>query len=184
MQNKSERILKLLSDEKQLQEARSKALKISKEIQGFGNLIVSPSSSSSSTPSSSKTYRTSSFSSYSLDSPTWNGEDDQGKQVQHHAAANKISEDLEQGSPEKLDKQVQTLHLWDRPIEEDGNLLEATNEEKEGEPDYRSGGICSRLFGTANQIIRDNNVLIGFRSLSDVGKVTKKKIDRQLPHGF
>ncbi|KAG1361522.1 epsin-3 [Cocos nucifera] len=189
MQNKSERILRLLSDQKQLQEARSKALKISKEIQGFGNLIVSPSSSSSSTPSSSKTCRTSSFSSYSLDSPTWNGEDDQSKQVQDHAAADKIPEDLERGSPKNctvdpmLDKEVKRLHLWDSPIEEAGSLLEATNQDKEGESDDRSGGICSRLFGTANQIIRDNNVT-GFRSLSDVGKVTKKKIDRQLSHRF
>ncbi|XP_008813355.2 epsin-3-like [Phoenix dactylifera] len=189
MQNKSERILRLLSDEKQRQDARSKALKISKEIQGFGNLIVSPSSSSSSTPSSSKTCRSSSFGSYSLDSPTWNGEDDQSKQLEHHIAANKISEDLEQGSSEKcpfdpmLDKEVQRLHLWDSPIKEDGSLFESTNEDKEGESDDRSGGFCSRLFGTANQSIRDNNV-IGFRSLSDVGKVTKKKIDRQFSHGF
>ncbi|XP_073102522.1 clathrin interactor EPSIN 1 isoform X2 [Elaeis guineensis] len=189
MQIKSERILKLLSDQKQLQEARSKALKISKEIQGFGNLIVSPSSSSSSTPSSSKTCRTSFFSSYSLDSPTWNGEDDQSKQVQHHAAANGISEDLEQGSPKKctvdpmLDKEVQRLHLWESPIEDDGSLLDATNQDKEGESDDRSGGICSRLFGTANQFVRDNNVT-GFRSLSDVGMVMKKKIDRQLSHRF
>ncbi|RWR96623.1 Epsin domain-containing protein [Cinnamomum micranthum f. kanehirae] len=47
MQKKSERILKLLKQEELLQEERANALKISKEIQGFGNVCISSTSSSS-----------------------------------------------------------------------------------------------------------------------------------------
>ncbi|XP_057958501.1 uncharacterized protein LOC131151264 [Malania oleifera] len=47
MQKKSERVLKLLVGGETLRNARLNSLKITKEIEGFGNLIVSPSSSSS-----------------------------------------------------------------------------------------------------------------------------------------
>ncbi|CBI23661.3 unnamed protein product, partial [Vitis vinifera] len=66
MQKKSEKIIDLLRGGETLKEARFKALKITKEIQGFGNYMASPSSSSSSGSS-----RTSSFGSYSTSTHLW-----------------------------------------------------------------------------------------------------------------
>lgn len=65
MQKRSDRILHLLQDEETLIQERSKALKITNEIKGFGNLMISPSSS----PSSCGTSESGSISS-GLDSPT------------------------------------------------------------------------------------------------------------------
>ncbi|KAL9240298.1 hypothetical protein vseg_014536 [Gypsophila vaccaria] len=66
MRSKSERVLKLLQGGPSLQEARSKAIRLTNEIHGFGS---SPSSSSSS--SSPRGSWTSSFDSYSSSSPPW-----------------------------------------------------------------------------------------------------------------
>ncbi|KAI3442104.1 ENTH domain-containing protein [Psidium guajava] len=69
MHKKAEQILKLLGDRETLKEARLKALKITKEIQGFGCYTSSPSSESSC--SISETLRTSSFGSGSNRSHQW-----------------------------------------------------------------------------------------------------------------
>lgn len=158
MKQKSQKLLRLLTDEAQLAEERSKALKISKEIQGFGNLIVSPSASStpSSSSSSSKFSRTlSSGSSYSCDSPAWT------RQELHTCA-----------SPKAIDKKQEGMHLWDTPIEENGSLI------RENSPRGWSRGF-SQILGSTIQTVKDRASAL--RSLSDVGRTTtKRRIDRQL----
>ncbi|KAK3417289.1 hypothetical protein EUGRSUZ_H03030 [Eucalyptus grandis] len=70
MHKKAEQIVKLLGDREALKKARLKALKITKEIQGFGSSTSSPSSRSSC--SNSETLRTWSFGSSSNRSHRWN----------------------------------------------------------------------------------------------------------------
>ncbi|XP_020079916.1 epsin-3 [Ananas comosus] len=176
MQKKSEKILKLLSNEDQLKEARAKALKISQEIKGFGNLIVSPSSSS---PSSSKSFGSSSFGSCSSNSPTWNVQDGPNNQEIQYKMANEPLENLRKGSEKKG---LEGLHLWNSPIEENGSLLESTNED---EVEYKIGsstGFSSQIFGSTNQS-KSYRRIIPQRSISDACKVTKK-IERQMSLGF
>ena len=182
MKQKSQKVLKLLTDEDQLAEERSKALKISKEIQGFGNLIVSPSASTPSS-SSSRTSRASSFSSYSCDSPSWSRQDEQNIKPLNKTFE---QESTQHGSPKMPAKGVEKLHLWDSPIEENGYLIDQTKredpEENSYSPSSSSKGYYTRLFNNSYQSARDRAA--AFRSLSDVGKGIKKKIDRQLSLGF
>ncbi|KAK1284202.1 Clathrin interactor EPSIN 1 [Acorus calamus] len=168
MQKKSERILNLLSDDDLLQQSRSKALKISKEIQGFGNLIISPSSSSSSspisTPSKKTTSRTSSFGSSSHSSTTSSTNHDELIMNMHD------DHQLKQRRPHQPLKDLIDLG----PIEEKG-VVDDDDEEgcekklmelEEVGKGRRSGGDGGRGGG--------------FRSLSDVGRVLKKRFDWQL----
>ncbi|KAF6145616.1 hypothetical protein GIB67_037649, partial [Kingdonia uniflora] len=193
MQKKSERILKLLTEgPMKLKEARLKALKITKEIQGFGNLMASPSSSisSSSAPSSPWAYstgasRSSSFGSYSTNSSTW-GEMEETKQ-EHHPNKILVENYSEGGLPgekpttlKAINEHVEGVHLWDCPIEETGSLLD--NEEDEDEVNDPSEGIYSKL--CMNIPSKCDNGRFSFRSLSDSGKVLKKKIDRQFSMGY
>lgn len=174
MRQKSQKILKLLSNEARLTEERSKALKISKEIQGFGNSTISPTSSTPSSSSSSKSSRASSFSSYSCDSPSWSRQDE----LKH---SNMDLDDAQAGSPSTSHKEMKRQHLWNSPIEEDGSLLEAKVDDhhvKENSPSRWSS--YSRFFRNAKQSAQAS----GLRSLSDVGKAMKKKFDRQLSLGF
>ncbi|XP_020267172.1 ENTH domain-containing protein C794.11c isoform X2 [Asparagus officinalis] len=159
MKKKSQKILKLLMDEDYLAEERSKALTISKEIQGFGNLIISPTASSPSpSSSSSRTSRASSFGSYSTcDSPSWSKREELIK------------------SPKSLGKEIEGLHLWDNPIEENGPLVETKNEDVKGKsPIWSTRGLYTRFA---------QNRGYALRSLSDIGRVVKKKVDRQLSLG-
>ena len=185
MKQKSQKILKLLTDENQLTEERSKALKISKEIQGFGNLIISPSASTPSS-SSSRTSRTS-FSSYSCDSPSWSRQDELNKQERHMKSPNKASEESTQhGSPKVLGKGVEKSHLWDNPIEENGYLIGQTKEEEtKGNSSSQSSsskGYYTGFLRNSYQSAKEKAAAL--RSLSDIGKGIKKKIDRQLSLGF
>lgn len=174
MRQKSQKLLRLLSDEAQLAEERSKALKISKEIQGFGNLIISPTASTPS--SSSKSSRASSFSSYSCDSPSWSRQEE----LKHFM---KDLDDTQGGSPStNMHKETEGQCLWNSPIDENGLLLEPKSDDhhvKENSPSRWSN--YTRFFRNAKQSAAQAS---GLRSLSDVGKVMKKKIDRQLSLGF
>ncbi|XP_028070270.1 epsin-2 [Camellia sinensis] len=154
MRKLSERILNLLQGGETLKQARLKALKITKEIQGFGNLMVSPSTSSSSSSSSSEMSGTSSFGSCS-------------------SSNKKFSNPMG-------NKNIDGSHVWNcPPIEETGSLLDSEdeNEEKEKSHGFISG-ICSKLVG--NSPSKYNGEKVSFRSISDVGMLTRKnKIDRQ-----
>lgn len=168
MQKKSERILKLLKEGELLQEARANALKVTKEIQGFGNVNVSPSSSSS------RTLRTS-FGSCSSSSLSWNDPDDL-----HRCDQESPTKDSNKNSPRRSMGKSTTLfsnnkirtQLCDAPIQEKGLLLDSVSnrDEKEG---------YSKLTGPRSPA--DGNV--GFRSFSNVGKVVRRKIDRQFSMG-
>ncbi|KAJ8466104.1 hypothetical protein OPV22_028656 [Ensete ventricosum] len=168
MRSKSKRILRLLGDEEELKDARAEALRISREIQGFGNLIVSPSASSSpSSSSSSRASRTWSFgSSYSWDCPSWSGPDEQNKREEAHHV-----------SGDSVDLKVAEMHLWDAPVQDSSCLLISKKEGREGSPDGWSSRLRLRLFG------RDDK-RVAFRSLSNVEKEPKKKFERQSSLGF
>ncbi|MCL7050283.1 hypothetical protein MKW94_005646 [Papaver nudicaule] len=157
MEKKSERVLKLLKWKDFLKFARLKALKISKEIKGFGNLMASPVSTSS--PSSSGTSRTS-FGSYSVTSSMWNEPEDYlGKREQNHPRKSH----MENCSPTILSSE-EGSHLWDNPIQEAGCLLDQDDEQDEEKMN--------------NSYIWDNENVV-MRSFSDVGKEIKKKLHRQ-----
>ncbi|XP_077228161.1 uncharacterized protein LOC143861123 isoform X2 [Tasmannia lanceolata] len=173
MKKKSERILQLLEEGELLKEARSTALKVSKEIQGFGNLLISPSSSS-------RTSRTSSFGSHSSYSTTTNDIDElhsHDQKLQHK----EFNENSGETSPNKLntyfeaDKNVRGSHLWDNPIQEKGSLLDLEEEEEEEKEDS-DGGITNP--------VKQDQEKVSFRSFSNVGRLMKKKMDRQLSLGF
>ncbi|CAL9203268.1 uncharacterized protein LOC135631374 [Musa acuminata AAA Group] len=168
MRSKSKRILRLLGDEEQLKDARAEALRISREIQGFGNLVMSPSASSSpSSSSSSRASRTWSFgSSYSWDCPSWNGPDEPNKRDEAHHV-----------SGDSVDLKEAEMHLLDAPVQESSCLLISKKEGREGSPDGWSSRLRLRLFG------KDDKRLV-FRSLSDVEKEPKKKFERQSSLGF
>ncbi|XP_042513136.1 epsin-3-like [Macadamia integrifolia] len=177
MQKKSERLLNLLQGGEILKEARYKALKVTKEIKGFGNLMTSPSSSSSSSESS----RTSSFGSYT--NSTCNESDVPIKSERHPISGNVNEKNTVHGGlpSEKLGtcltngKNNVGLHLWDSPIKESGSLVDS-EEGNEGPNGFLSG-ICSRLGVSSPSKYEGSGVII--RSFSDVGKAMKKKIDRQ-----
>lgn len=175
MKQKSQKLLRLLTDEAHLAEERLKALKISKEIQGFGNLILSPSASStpSSSSSSSKFSRTLSFgSNYSCDSPAWTRQELHSNSLDSHFA-----------SPRAPENKLEEIHLWDSPIEENGSLIDNKSKDlllKENSPRSWSKGF-SRILGSTIQSAKDKASAL--RSLSDIGRATMKRIDRQLSLG-
>ncbi|XP_043693235.1 epsin-3-like [Telopea speciosissima] len=178
MQKKSERLLKLLQGGEVLKLARYKALKVTKEIKGFGNSMASSSSSSPTSVYS----RTSSFGSYS--NGTLNESDEQSKSEQHPPPSRNLNEknSVNEGLPsEKLctyytnSENNEGLHLWDSPIQESGSLVDS-EEEKEGTNNF-FGGICSKLGASSPSKYEGNGVFL--RSFSDVGKAMKKKLDRQ-----
>ncbi|KAF9605690.1 hypothetical protein IFM89_018033 [Coptis chinensis] len=189
-QKKSERILKLLRGGEFFKEARLKALKVTKEIKGFGNLLASPSSSSPSTPSSASSFGNSgtSFGSYSTNStPKWTDSDDFNKQeFQHnkdyfteHSSHGELLKSKSHTLDDAMNENLKKLHLWDyRPMEETGSLLDSKEKGKEEMKDQRQGlldGIRSRLAGGGSPS--------KLRSISDVGKGMKKKFDRQFSMG-
>ncbi|XP_022761152.1 epsin-3 [Durio zibethinus] len=120
MQKRSDRVLELLEGGETLRLARLKALKITKEIQGFGSTTTSPSSASSSDSS-----RASSFGSY-FSSFTYE------RTVEFPSE----------------DKKLNRVHLWNGPpIQEKGSLLESEGEEGDEKSDGLISGICSKLAG-------------------------------------
>ncbi|KAJ4968805.1 hypothetical protein NE237_015506 [Protea cynaroides] len=179
MQKKSEKLLNLLQGGEVLKEARYKALKVTKEIKGFGNLMDSPTSSSS--PSSGYS-RNSSFGSYSTNTSTWNESNELSKNEQHPVSGN-LNDNYSHGE-EKLCTSLtegennEGLYLWDSPIQESGSLLDS-EEEKEGSNSFLSG-IRSRFGVSSPKYERSRGTL---RSFSDVGRAMKKKLDRQFSMG-
>ncbi|KAI3915657.1 hypothetical protein MKX01_015482 [Papaver californicum] len=157
MEKKSERVLKLLKGGEFLKSARLKALKISKEIKGFGNLMSSPQASTLS-PSSSGTSRTS-FGSYSLTSSVWNESEDYSSS-KHDGQKSHIGN----CSPRVIIPSEEGTHLWNNPIQEAGSLLDPNDEEDEEKIN--------------SSFVWDNNKAVT-RSFSDVGKEIKKKLYRQ-----
>lgn len=181
MQKKSEKIIDLLRGGETLKEARFKALKITKEIQGFGNYMASPSSSSSSGSS-----RTSSFGSYSTSSSAWNDIEHELNKYEHQSptkdalgsyAHGGIYEDGKPTTFQQTNEKFEAAHLWDcTSIQETGSLLDSEGEE-DAKKDGFISGICSKLVGISPT--RTNSEKATLRNYSDVGRVTKKKFHRQ-----
>ncbi|KAL5702337.1 hypothetical protein ACHQM5_027566 [Ranunculus cassubicifolius] len=172
MQKKSERVLKLLNGGLFFREARLKALKITREIKGFGNLLISPTSSSSSTPTSASSSGVprSSFGSFSTnDTPTYN---DANEFYKHH---DELMKEKSSTFDDGISKNLRKLHIWDSPpIEETGSLMNP-GEEKEHTHGFIDG-IRSRLANVGSPS--------NLRSLSDAGKEMKKRFDRQFSMGY
>lgn len=188
MQKKSNGILKLLGGGETFKAARLKALRITKEIQGFGGSISSTSPSSSTASSSSEASRLSSFfSPCSSASPIWNYENELSKPHELSLPAKDFSEcyseegicDQERTAFKATDNNnVEGSHLWDCPgIQETGFLLDSREDEDYEKVGGFMNGICSKLAGTSPSTGKDGKV--GFRSASDAGRKTKKKFDRQ-----
>ena len=85
-----------------------------------------------------------------------------------------------------LARGVEKLHLWDNPNEENGYLIDQTEKEDTREnsnsPSSSSKGYYAQFFRSSYQSAKDKAAAL--RSLSEVGKGIKKKIDRQLSLGF
>ncbi|XP_058094619.1 uncharacterized protein LOC131240421 [Magnolia sinica] len=172
MQKKSVRILQLLDEEELLKDERSKAIKVSKEIKGFGNLIISPSLSSL------QTSRSWSFGSHSSSSSPSCNEPDEFHRHELQPP-NKEFKDIFQESHEKSTSP--SAHLWDTPIEETGLLLDPEEEEETKEEGF-STGISPKPAVVTHPGWWDGRKVV-FRNFSNVGKVMKKKIDRQFSMG-
>ncbi|GMY27112.1 epsin-3 isoform X1 [Fagus crenata] len=187
MQKKSDEILKLLGGGETFKEARLKALKITKEIQGFGGSMASPSSTTPSTTtpssSSSEASRFSSFISCSTTSPTWNDINELEK-LQLSTPKKELGSYSHGGIHDEENtifaaetKNVEGSHIWDSPrIQETGSLLDSEDEE-EGKSDGFMSGIRSKLVGISPS--KGNDEKAGFRSVSDMGRMMKKRFDRQ-----
>jgi epsin len=181
MKKKSDEILKLLGGGEKLKEARLKALKVTREIQGFGGSMTSSPSSSS---------EASTFSSFlscsTTTTPTWNDINELNK-FQLPFLAKESPESYSRGGindkkssnfPAK-NKNVEGSHLWDCPeIQETGSLLDAEDVEG-GKTDGVISGICSKLVGISPSRGYNNGEKVGFRSVSDAGRTMKKTYDRQ-----
>ncbi|XP_059650670.1 uncharacterized protein LOC132296486 [Cornus florida] len=165
MQKRSERILELLQGGEALKQARLKALKITKEIQGFGNPMFSPPFSPSSSTSQAST-----LGSFSTSSSPWSVESSPPTKE----AGGNFSGGIR--SLEKLPKTSaytkendEGLHLWDfPPIEETDNLLHDPEVEK------RRGlinGICSKIVGSNPS--KCDGKKVALRSFCEVGKLVR-----------
>ncbi|XP_038880447.1 epsin-3 isoform X2 [Benincasa hispida] len=155
MQQKSQKILQLLKGGQTLKESRLKALKITREIQGFGSSSSPSSSSSTLSPSFSPSFsfatsRTSSFGSYSTTtSPTWSDLHEENKFEKSKSPEDAIESHNWEGMGTENNSPVSNFnikrqHLWDSPlIEEDDCLLEPEDEEEK--PASFLSGVCSKL---------------------------------------
>lgn len=183
MQKRSQRILELLKGGDILQEARLKALKITTEIQGYGNSILS-SPPPSTSPSSS------SFGSYSTASSTLN---DTSDIISRQLSLSKDGiENYSQGGIQEVktktllqnNEELEGSHLWDcPPIQETGSLLDP--EDDEGRQDYGSiNGVYSKLVANISPSKECHGEKVAFRSFSDIGRLIKRKYDRQFSMGY
>lgn len=197
MQKRSEEILKLLGGGIALKEARLKALKITKEIQGFGSPnSASPTSSTTTTPSSSsETYSrfSSILSSCSTTStPTRNDTYELNKHDQLQYSPHAKDSNSEEGTRDHVvigskyftfrNKNHVGSHQWDCPeVRETSGFLLDSEDEEDVTADGFISGICSKLAGISSN--GSNDEKSGLRStVSDAGRsssVTKKKFDRQ-----
>lgn len=177
MQKKSYRIVELLHGEDALRQARLKALKVTREIQGFGNLIISPSSSSSSSSPSSSSSRSSQPSSFSSYSTTWS-ETDEANRSELSPLTEETIECYTQveTEEEKPDAYSNTEKNIEGTRDNSASLIEFEDEDY-GEKFWGVlSGIKSKFGGVGAE-------RVPLRSFSDVGNVMQKKIDRQLSFG-
>ncbi|KAJ8768432.1 hypothetical protein K2173_021585 [Erythroxylum novogranatense] len=176
MQKRSDNILVLLEGGEALRTARLKALKITKEIHGFGNSVLgSPSSSSFRSFSSSEETG-------ELNTPEQLSLTREGHLEEHGNNSPRLTNKTHQTSLTSNTK-LEESHLWSQgpKIQEAGSLLQ-NGEEKEKEDGFVAG-ICSKLSGnTPTKKCYGENV--GFRGFSNVGKLIKKKYDRQFSMGY
>lgn len=185
MQKKSEQILDLLTGgQAVLKEARLRALKITKEIQGFGNDTTSPPSSSSSSGSSSRT----SFGSYSTTSSVWNDMEPEitntntniPKETLGSYGLGGIYDDDEKPTTlRQTNENLEAVHLWGSSSsgQERGSLLKTEGDEDAGKDGFISG-ICSKLVGKSpTSMINVKKATL--RNYSDVGTAAKKTYHRQ-----
>ncbi|KAL5990533.1 hypothetical protein ACLOJK_011435 [Asimina triloba] len=173
MQKRGERILQLLEDEEFLKDERLKAYKLSNEIQGFGNLNISPSSS--------RMPRTSSFSSYSSSSSSaWTESEEVRLELQpinrEIFHGNSPVSQEKPNSPLMNGENIGGTHLWDTPIEETGSLLDPENNEE--------AVISSKPNSNSSPGRRDGGKKAVFQSITNVGKVMMKRFDRQFSLGI
>ncbi|XP_048334127.2 epsin-3 [Ziziphus jujuba] len=196
MQKKSDEVLKLLGEGPTLKQARLKALKITKEIQGFGNPISSPNSALSPPGSSTSTSsRTSSFGSFST---LFNNNHDHMSNdlpiklvsPKKEPAAERYPEGVIRDNVNEKDHclwtplskngNVEGKHLWTCPqSEEKGSLLKGEDDDHDhGAYENITNNLVSKNMYTRIDRVR-NPGSHGFKSISDVGKRMKKKIDRQ-----
>uniref|UniRef100_A0A7N1A551 ENTH domain-containing protein n=1 Tax=Kalanchoe fedtschenkoi TaxID=63787 RepID=A0A7N1A551_KALFE len=203
MQKKSERIMQLLRGGEILKEARLKALKITKEIQGFGSLHMSPPTASTPSPSSANSSR-SSFGTFSSASSTWSGCDQeeffdsktptkadtptangwtyagQTKQYENPVNRTGLTKMSRQSSGNVDDEGT---HIWNSPtFQETGYLLEGNEDEDDQKGQKKDGfltGIRTKLSGIGPKFGCEGNKTY-FRSFSDAGREMKKKFDHQV----
>ncbi|WCJ24067.1 ENTH/VHS family protein [Euphorbia peplus] len=176
MQKRCEHVLQLLNGGLALKEARLKALKITKGIQGFGNVVVTSPTSTLSSPSSSSSdssrSASSSFFSYSPNSSTSSdfSKDDDYSYSQRGSFHDKLSSI----SPNSKSK---SSHVWNcPPIQETGSLLdlEDCDDQNDDDEDDECLDGCNLL--TPKKYFGEND---NFKSFSDVGRLLKKRYDRQ-----
>ncbi|KAF3456760.1 hypothetical protein FNV43_RR01414 [Rhamnella rubrinervis] len=192
MQRISDEILKLLEGGQNLKQARLKALKITKEIQGFGNPIMLSPNSALSPPSSasSSSSRTTPFSAASF---TWNdmNNNDPINKMQQLVLSPKdeaaVGRYPRGGIRDVDENNVEGKHLWTRPtIEEKGSLLEEEDDDDDDQAEKTGRLVGGKVYSKINDNTttpggHDDHVeKVGFRSISDVGKAMKKKFNRQL----
>ncbi|KAA0049240.1 epsin-3 [Cucumis melo var. makuwa] len=150
MHQKSQKILQLLKGGQILQESRLRALKITREIQGFGSSSSPSSSSSTFSPNFSPSFSfTSSFDSYStITSPAWSDLHGENK-FENLSSPEAIERHIWKGTGNEKNSPVGKFntngkHLWDcPPIEEDDCLIEPEDEEEK--PASFLSGVCSKL---------------------------------------
>lgn len=199
VQRVSEEVLKLLEGGQTLKQARLKALKITKEIQGFGNptMVVSPNSALS-PPSSASSSSSSTRTPFSATSFTWND-----TKIQQLVLSPKVEavERYSQGGIRDVDdnekdhslwfppgneNNVEGKHTWTCPrIGEKGSLLEEEEDEVGEESENRGYLVSGTVYYSKIEDTKtpgsghDQVEKVGFRSISDVGKAMKKKFNRQ-----
>ncbi|CAM8887419.1 unnamed protein product [Rhodiola kirilowii] len=197
MLRKSDRLMQLLRGGEILKQSRLKALKVTREIQGFGSLHMSPpTSSSNSSPSSAR----SSFGTFSPASSTWSGCDQEelfetstkadtptanrwayaGKTKQYENPVSRTGL-MRMSRQTSGNVENEGAHGWNSPsFQNSGSLLE--EDEQKGQ---KKNGSLNRVWSKISTISPkqklgyDGNKTY-FRSFSDAGREMKKKLDHQL----
>ncbi|KAK0607765.1 hypothetical protein LWI29_020198 [Acer saccharum] len=200
MQKRSDYILALLRGGSTLREARLRAIKITKEIQGFGNLLASPSSSSPSSSSSETSRSVSSFSSYTTMNSTWNDHMNEfmnKSEQQTSPTSTAMSNYSEGGIGEEndsvyykaiMENDVEGSHHWDcPPIEEAGSLIDSEDNDEDQDDQYaQANGLMSAIFSKfgLSPTKKINGDKVPFRSFSNVERGVKKRYGRQSSLGY